>query len=713
MKSNTFNRTLLAVGVAAALGIATTANAAQTPSAPGSTQINNTATAEYNVGGEAQPIVTSNKVTINISEIAQFSLVANDSGASGKDTNENVAVIPTGFATFNHRLTNDGNLTDEYTMTLADITPSDSGDSANYDLSNSTVTYAVYNATGIVEAAKMVSVSTFKTTKITLTAGEYAAITVNAKTIGNKGGDTQKLTLTATSSYLTKGFTVVNKDATLTNTDDSITRLPVLAIVKSITDTLDLNKDADTATYTITVTNDKTTAYGADATGITIIDNLPAGLKLASPLITNTVSGAGVAGTVARTKDGAGTGNDDDGFTVSGINLARGESITITFVVQKDKLEEAELAKDAAGKVKDIVNHASVKIPLKVSDTVTIDIIDSTDNSTGAQNTSTYYPAAGDSEIIDGTASGNGGDSTQSLTANKRNFTVTPVATPGYSPDQEVPNITNNTTKAKYETIIANTGNKIEGDVAGELVIKITDTGVNTNVQPDGDVTFVYDSDGVPSTTNVTVVVSKSSDGTYDIHNIFPDGIAPGGTVTVKYNVTATTDATGTGTTETTTVSIVPGGTDAPAIVTGFASSNTTSVKGLMLVKSQALDAMCDGTADTAFDSSTTALEATPGQCVVYKITATNTFSALNITDLVLADKTSNFEKNATYISGTTSTIVVSDGSTVSGVAIGTNTSNPTVADKSVYATVNTLAAGKNAVLTFSIKTNENGQANK
>ena len=708
MKSNTFNYSLLAVGVAAVMGISTGVNAAQTTAPEGSSQIVNTATAEYKVGNLDQPKVTSNSVTVNISEVAQFSLVANDTGVANDDTNENVAVIPTGFATFEHRLTNDGNLTDEYTMTLADITPSDSGDNANYDLSNSTVTYAIYNASGIVGSAQTVSVSTFNATKITLKVGEYANITVNAKTINNKGGDTQKLTLTATSSYLTKGFTVVNADATLTNTDDSITRLPVLAIVKSITDTLDLNKADDTATYTITVTNNDKTAYGAAATDITIIDNLPAGLKLASPLITNTVSGEGAAGTVTRTKGGVGSGTADDGFTVSGVNLALGASITITFVVQKDSIEEAELEKNAAGKVKDIINHASVKIPLKVSDTVTIDIIDSTDNSTGAQNTSTYYPAASDSEIIDGTASGNGGDSTQSLTANKRSFTVTPVATPGYSPDQEVPNITNDTTKAKYETIIANTGNKIEGDVAGELVIKITDTGVNTNVQPDGDVTFVYDADGVPSTTNVTVVVSKSPDGTYDIHNIFPGGIAPGGTVTVKYNVTATTDATGTGTTETTTVSIVPGGTDAPTIGPSFTSSNTTSVEGLTLVKSQALDAACNGTADTAFDNSTKLLEATPGQCVVYKITATNTFTALDITDLVLADKTSNFKVNAIY--NNDGKITVSDSSVASTVVVGTA---PKVIEESVYGTVTTLAAGKNAVLTFSIKTNENGQASK
>ena len=72
MKSNPFNYSLLAVGVAAVMGVSTGANAATPINAvtAGAAPITNVATASYSVAGVSQPSVTSNTVTVNVSETA-------------------------------------------------------------------------------------------------------------------------------------------------------------------------------------------------------------------------------------------------------------------------------------------------------------------------------------------------------------------------------------------------------------------------------------------------------------------------------------------------------------------------------------------------------------------------------------------------------------------------------------------------------------------
>ena len=131
MKSNTFNYSLLAVGVATLMGLSTGANAAPsltpTPTESGnagtnSKTIKNFATASYNVGGQTQEPVKSNEVTVNINEVISFSLTANNlDDAQSDDKNLNSTVVPEGFVTFKHTLTNTGNLDDTYKFTLIDL----------------------------------------------------------------------------------------------------------------------------------------------------------------------------------------------------------------------------------------------------------------------------------------------------------------------------------------------------------------------------------------------------------------------------------------------------------------------------------------------------------------------------------------------------------------------------------------------------------------
>ena len=93
MKSNVFNYSLLAVGIAAVMGITTTANAAKSGATTTGVEITNKATASYSVSGEEQPDVESNEVKITVQEQVSFSLIANndDTAAGGtKDDDVNI-----------------------------------------------------------------------------------------------------------------------------------------------------------------------------------------------------------------------------------------------------------------------------------------------------------------------------------------------------------------------------------------------------------------------------------------------------------------------------------------------------------------------------------------------------------------------------------------------------------------------------------------------
>lgn len=691
MKATYFKQSVLTAGVIAALGLSSNAIAAEQVAAEATSQIQNIANATYKVDGVAQTAVQSNPVVVNITEKGAFSLVANNTtdGTAGDDFNDKEVAAPNGFVQFDHRLTNSGNVADSYTMGLTQngSTPATGTDTKDYDLASSTVSYTVYAADGsTIRTVTDQSVEDFNTSQIDLKPGEYADITVNAKTNGNVGGDTQNLTLSAKSEYFTNDATPGND--TLENVDNSITKLPVFKIIKSVSDTLNLNDPNDTASYQIVVTNDGSAAYAADAINATVKDSLPVGLKLAGTPIATGGTGTNV---VTVNTNGAGAGTAQDGFEVTGIDLAVGESITITFDVQKDADET--LAANT-------VNHASVEDDLDEDPNTDNTVVDSTDANDPNQNTDQFYPSTDDSEVTDGsTPTTPGGDSTEPLVSNERGLNLSGPTT------EEIPNTSTENTEATHSVVITNTGKEIEGDKAGEVTFTITDAGKNANVQPEGgSVQLVYDVDGDPSTTNDQTLVTLTPDpttGIYDINDTLPNGMAPGSTVTIIYDVEST-DAE-TGTTEETVVTLIPGGTDAPT--TGnFKVTDTTEVKGLALLKEQALDAACDGTADTAF--SINPIAATPNQCVIYKITATNGFDGLAMTDVLIYDTTARFTGKAAYQNDGTISVSSTNSQAPNGVK---NDAASSAGVDAIYSTVTTLAATDKATLQFSIKINPEG----
>lgn len=680
MRPNIFKHSLITVGITAALGISTSAMATNTSSGTTTTDvlIENVAIANYDVAGVKQPEVVSNKVIVKISEQLSFTLTADNPDDNTTDTiNEKVDVAPNAFAVFNHTLTNTGNRKDNYVLNLSDLTDDDT----NYDLEKSAVSYSIYNAgqkpgtDTPISAQSNLSINTVNSSTLPLETGQFIKLTINAQTKNNKGGNRQDLTLTATSSLLPAA------SRTLTNIDKSVTKLPTFSIVKTVTNSLDLNNANDTAAYQIVIKN-PTTAYSAAATDITITDNLPAGLLIAQDLTTNsiTVNGNATKGTLNQT---------NKGFEIKGANIPVSGSITINFTVKKDPY--VALANNA-------LNHVKVTDDLDNNPATTDDIlIDSTDST--VENVARFYPE-NDTDFTDGTiATGNdGNDSTQPLGTIKRNLKLTNPTI------KEIAPTSGTAGQVTHQTIITNDGQNTEGNVAGRLTFTITDNDNGTpdavNVVP-GSVTLTYDPDGPgpgSASAEPAVGITPNNSGVYDIKTALPNGIAPTGTVTITYKVSS--DKAQIGTSEDTVVTLTASGKGAPTGITPV--TDKTDVRGLTLVKSQALDATCDGTVDTNFSSSATPLAAIPGQCVVYQIVATNTSSTergFDIQNLAISDATSNFSATADYrgdsLASTTST---------GNRTVITAQAARTADEKLIRSTVNPLVPQGTATMQFSVK---------
>ncbi|WP_426222943.1 hypothetical protein [Psychrobacter sp. DWR1-2-3] len=670
MKSNTFNYSLLAVGVAAVMGVSTSANAAKSGTATTSPTITNVAEATYSVNSVPQTPVKSNPVVVNISEQVSFSLLAQNTG-NANDVNPGGNVTPEGVVAFAHRLENTGNRTDQYTVNLSNIT-NGSGDQADYDLDASTASYQLFEAggtaaTGSGTSGTKVSVSDFNNITFPLTAGQYVVFTINAKTKGNKGGDTQKLNLTATSTALsTNTPTGVNK--TLTNTDTSSTVLPVFSIVKSITDTLNLNDLNDTATYSIKVTNDSGADYAADATNIIVRDTLPAGLILVAGSVKSTDATSGAS--VVETTTGI-----NQGFVYSGINLAVGASVTITFDVKQDRNKAP---------VNGVINHTRVENTLDSG----ITIIDSTNKDDTEENTSTYYPTNDDIEYINNPKPGTaGGDSAAALEVNKRGLTISNgVNGNGTSKEIAVDGT------VTFTNTITNTGDAAEGGDKRPITIKITD--------PNGKIPLGIITDATannrPSYKQGNTTGYLEPTATADEYRLPNSVIIPSGsTIDIIYDVKSdnSTKKALLDTEDKNVVTITPAGNDPSDPTT---ATNTTTIKGLTLVKMQALDAKCDGTADGTFVK--TSIDAEPNQCVIYKIDATNTSTTalgFDITGLTISDAKSQFNAAADYAPGS---------ATTPGVAATNITTQANDDGTNINTTITTLSPQSTATLQFRVK---------
>lgn len=254
-----------------------------------------------------------------------------------------------------------------------------------------------------------------------------------------------------------------------------------------------------------------------------------------------------------------------------------------------------------------------------------------------------------------------------------RSLVFTPARTGQVTPGGEI----------TYSHTLTNTGNVVEGDAAGELSVGFTNTlaGTNTTLFVD------LNGDGI-ATANEQIING-------DINSVLPAGLAPGQTITILATVQAPANATD-GQQNVTVVTITTTGTingeAAPAAV-NVTDTTTVNDGQTALLKEQALDNNCDGTEDGAY--TTGVLNAKPGECVVYRITASNGGS-VNVTNLVINDTV------PVYTTLSAAPAPSNDGTigTIGGTA--TTGSTGTVSN-----TVGTLSPNAVARLKFGVKVND------
>lgn len=701
MKSNTFNYSLLAVGVATLMGLSTGAMAATPTSGPvigGAAAIENVATAKYKVGTDTnfQPEVTSNKVIVSISETANFSLVATTDGTVD-DKNVNIAATPNTTTEFNHTLTNNGNVTDTYTIETtgnnSDIVtkdPSYALDSADIDYIIQPIgggTLSTEQSNALTALNQPVSGTISSGGSIQLPPGLEAALSYQVATGDKKGGAIGVGTLTATSTFIA---TVDSTKAELINENQSIVKLPVFKIEKSATcqgnnnncDSFDLNADNTDLTYSIKVTN-VTTDYSANADNIVFRDQLPEGMTL--------VSGSVKFGAASVADNSLTITTANNHQTLQGTlpSLAVGEDITVSFKVSIDK-EKLKATGSATNHVT-LYDNYDDSVPNPDNTTDGFDISDSTDDAIDNPNLPNGVEGQGNI----------GEDTSSTITFTDRNLTISAGTT------EEVP-VQGEVT---YSHTITNEGNENEGGTDRPITITLTDPDTGNALSIDKTTnTPYYSTDGGNTKTPLT----DNGDGTYTlpvtlVPNTAADGQTPTAGSTVEIGYTVKSDGTSDGEVGTTDNDIGLEETNSvtltPAVVDGIDAqaktvTNTTTIQGLKLEKLAAVFS-ATGIEDLNCPTDTSGLtfgrgadiNAKPYDCIVYKITATNTFETKVLTTVTLSDEKALWNAQATYQGD------------VKGL-IGTSTTGVAKDDSGdfITTTLDTLPAEGTGTMTFSIK---------
>ncbi|WP_413520068.1 hypothetical protein [Psychrobacter glacincola] len=603
MKSKTFNYSLLAVGVAAVMSLSTGVNAAEPTggTGTGSFDVTNKASAKYTVAGNTtQQEAFSNEVTVKVNETSSFTLLTDNVGRP-------INPQANSTASFTHTLKNEGNVNDTYTLELKNVTGDD------FDYSGYTVTYKL-NGTGADINVPITNANGKFTGAISLNAKDSANITIVAtadtvRTIDKNG----ILVVSAESAYL-KVKNSGNANAyTASNTDSAKTTTPVYAITKSATTNLD-NKTFDIANsasfikYTIAVKNEGNT----NGTGLTISDTLPAGLIIdltKAPVVTASNGSTPVAATFIAT---------NGGIEVVGQGIKEGETITIVFYAKQDGTTLTNASK--------IVNHAIVDDKNGM-----IDSTKDTDDVNYEDKTGADYKGedANTSEIT-----------TNSQT---RKITITK------DDDKEVA-LKSDT---YYSYTIKNDGTDInEAVTAGDVLFTVAPTTNNDQVT----IEKVYvDKNGNGVFDTGDVELAKKLSGEYDLNDVL---VALGKTklapteevkilVQVKTNGVGSNEATASNlnTSETMAVTITPktaiAGTAAPVATV---ATTTTTMQGIDLQKYQTVADCTTAVSNIPNNSALwlkTPATALAGQCIFYKLEATNTFttaSSVTIKDVTISD---------------------------------------------------------------------------
>ncbi len=230
-----------------------------------------------------------------------------------------------------------------------------------------------------------------------------------------------------------------------------------------------------------------------------------------------------------------------------------------------------------------------------------------------------------------------------------------------------------------YTHLLLNNGNVVEGDGIGSFT-----SFAAANDQAGWSSALYYD-------TNSTGVLDGGDFPLTDL--IIQGGIAPGASLRIFVQVFCPAGAPlGQVNTTTLTATTVNVGYTSAAPAPAIATDATTVINGqLQLVKRQALDATCNGVADTPYDVIDITTGAVPGACLRYEIVVTNVGTSA-VSNVVISDAT---PANTVY-SG-----VVAASTTQGGIVTPANGAAGTIT-----ATVGALAPGQSATIIFGIRIN-------
>ena len=686
MKPNLFNYSVLTVGIIAAMGVTTATNAA-TPTGTGSditVDVTNQATATYFVGTNTadKQSATSNTVTVKVNELSSFELLTdNTNKIINPQANQNVK--------FNHTLQNKGNVTDEYTIDIANVTNGAGTGQDDFDYSGYVITYT----TNLNATSKTIA----NGGKITLAPNEIATINIVATSNSKrKVGDDGILTVTASSAYLKTKNPGTGTEATYTaiNTDNAITKTPIYAITKSANTNLD-NNIFDTANtsayidYTIIVKNEG----NADAKAFNIVDALPAGLIVLTTTAPTSVVTGSTSGTASTAVTPTFTGSNNNKIVnVIGQNLKQGETITITFRAIKDSSVTT-----ASGA--DLVNYAQVNDDtLNDTGITNADLVDRSDDK-GTENNyeDTKLP-------VDKDGKDDNTDATVSTRNQVRNITIS---------DDLKKEVALVSTGNIYQYTIKNEGTDvIEADALGEVLFSVNPTTPIAAV----DIVRVFvdggksgTKDGVYNVDDDILLDPTVSNGNqYDLNKAVIVGLAPNAEVIISVEVSsngvssnvngATTNID---TSEVMTITVLPQTTvDGTAAPSNKNTTSTTTLRGLNLLKSQVI-AACTGVTANSLTYISTELSGKPGQCIYYKITAKNTFTETNKT-LNTVVVTDIFDTKKVAYNTTSFSSVTDNGSAVA---------NGNYASPTLTGTFSSLKPSETGTVYFSTKVLETGAA--
>lgn len=251
---HSFQLSKIAAALTVAGGVSLFAGSAMAAVPLAGTNISNVATATYTDNTGTERVVTSNEVKTLVAQVGSFTLEADRAAQT----------TPNGQVTLSHILTNTGNGTDKFNITL------DSAHIGTFDFDISKV--AVYldrNKDGIADS----SVALSSGTSIELAAGESVGLVIVATTPSTaQQGQLDKIKITATAIT-----TALYTTAVKTNDDTvSITTGAVMQITKAAS--VSVTQAGKEIEYTLTFKN----TGNASAKNVAIFDVLPAGVTYKS-----------------------------------------------------------------------------------------------------------------------------------------------------------------------------------------------------------------------------------------------------------------------------------------------------------------------------------------------------------------------------------------------------------------------------------------------